>query len=96
MEKERVLTAKERAFILDSVGGTNYYEEEFGEFGFGEKEKLISSIFSKLELTYYLPSGSRYFQFSHFDFSKEEALEALEDLKKFKKIFEEALEGSSY
>lgn len=91
MEKERVLTAKERAFILDSVGNTSYYSDEFGEPSPEERDKLIYSIFKKLELTYYIPSGSKYFQFSHFDFSKEEALEALQDLNKFKEIFEKAI-----
>jgi len=90
--QDRVLTVRERAYILDKIGNTSYYLDEFGHIDTKKEQELIVSIFKKLELTYYIPSGSKYFHLSHFDFSEEEAKEALKDLESFKRIFEEALQ----
>ena len=51
-----VLTIKERAYIIDKIGNTTYYEDEFGKIDKETEEKLIASIFKKLELTYYIPA----------------------------------------
>lgn len=61
MIEERVLTIKERAYIIDKIGGTTYYEDEFGHIDSETEEKIIASIFKKLELTYYLPADSNIF-----------------------------------
>jgi len=53
-----VLTIKERAYIIDKIGGTTYYKDEFGLIDSETEEKLIASIFKKLELTYYIPADS--------------------------------------
>ena len=86
-----ILTVRERAFILDRIGETSYYEDEFGDLDEQKEEELVDSISRKIELTYYLPPGSKYFRLNRFDFSEEEAKEALEDLEEFRRIFEEAL-----
>ena len=51
-----VLTIKERAYIIDKIGGTTYYNDEFGSIDSKTEEKIIASIFKKLELTYYIPA----------------------------------------
>ena len=51
-----VLTIKERAYIIDKIGNTTFYEDEFGKIDKETEEKLIASIFKKLELTYYIPA----------------------------------------
>lgn len=51
-----VLTIKERAYIIDKIGNTTYYEDEFGQIDSETEKKLIASIFKKLELTYYIPA----------------------------------------
>mgnify|MGYP000262331522 CR=1 FL=1 len=89
--EEKVLTAKERAYILDKIGNTSYFEE-FGDLEDIQEKELVVSIFKKLEFTYYIPSGSKYFHLTHFDFSEKEAKEALADLESFKKVFEGALD----
>lgn len=86
-----ILTVKERAFILDKISGTTYYKDEFGHLDKKKEKEIIDSISRKIQLTYYLPPGSKFFRLNHFDFTAEEAKEALEDLERFKKIFEDAL-----
>jgi hypothetical protein len=44
-----VLTQEERAYILDSLTKSSYYEDWFGKLDEGHEEKLIISIFSKLQ-----------------------------------------------
>ena len=51
-----VLTIKERAYIIDKIGGTTFYEDEFGQIDPGTEKEIIASIFKKLELTYYIPN----------------------------------------
>jgi len=51
-----VLTIKERAYIIDKIGGTTFYEDEFGQIDPGTEKEIIASIFKKLELTYYIPA----------------------------------------
>ncbi|MDP2672695.1 MAG: hypothetical protein Q8O84_02700 [Nanoarchaeota archaeon] len=51
-----VLTIKERAYIIDKIGGTTFYEDEFGQIDSETEKEIIASIFKKLELTYYIPS----------------------------------------
>lgn len=51
-----VLTIKERAYIIDKIGGTSFYEDEFGSIDSDSEKKLVASIFKKLELTYYIPA----------------------------------------
>ncbi len=87
-----VLTIKERAYILDKIGGTNFFSEEFGKIGETEEKELVISIFRKLELTYYVPMQSKYFHLKHLNFTEEQAKEALKDLEEFKRMFEQALE----
>lgn len=93
MNEDSVLTIKERAFILDKISGSSYYREEFGLLLPHEERELIAAISKKLELTYYLSPGPKYFYLKQFSFTKEQALEALEDLENFRKIFEEALKN---
>lgn len=62
MIPERVLTIKERAYIIDKIGNTTYYEDEFGPIDSETEEKIILSIFKKLELTYYIPADSNEFR----------------------------------
>ncbi len=58
---QEVLTIKERAYIIDKIGGTTYYEDEFGPIDSETEKNLVLSIFKKLELTYYLPADSNIF-----------------------------------
>ncbi|HLD37935.1 MAG TPA: hypothetical protein VJA20_00665 [Candidatus Nanoarchaeia archaeon] len=51
-----VLTIKERAYIIDKIGGTTYYKDEFGPIDSETEKTIIASIFKKLELTYYIPA----------------------------------------
>ncbi|MEK6817430.1 MAG: hypothetical protein AABX80_01385 [Nanoarchaeota archaeon] len=51
-----VLTIKERAYIIDKIGNTTYYMDEFGSIDKETEEKMIASIFKKIELTYYIPA----------------------------------------
>ena len=51
-----VLTIKERAYIIDKIGNTTYYRDEFGSIDKETEEKMIASIFKKIELTYYIPA----------------------------------------
>mgnify|MGYP001560764426 FL=1 len=51
-----VLTIKERAYIIDKIGNTTYYKDEFGSIDKETEEKMIASIFKKIELTYYIPA----------------------------------------
>ena len=51
-----VLTIKERAYIIDKIGGTTYYEDEFGHIDSETEKEIIVSIFKKLEITYYIPN----------------------------------------
>ncbi|MBS3064798.1 MAG: hypothetical protein J4472_03215 [DPANN group archaeon] len=51
-----VLTIKERAYIIDKIGGTTYYKDEFGPIDSETEKTIIASIFKKLELTYYIPN----------------------------------------
>jgi len=51
-----VLTIKERAYIIDKIGGTTYYKDEFGQIDSETEKEIIASIFKKLELTYYIPN----------------------------------------
>lgn len=55
-----VLTIKERAYILDKISGTTYFDDEFGSIDSETEKKLIASIFKKLELTYYIPAESEF------------------------------------
>ncbi len=87
--EERVLTVKERAFILDKIGNTSFFYDEFGELDAKMEKELVDSIFKKLELTYYLPAGYKYFKLNYSDFSEEEAKKSLENLEVFKKMFED-------
>lgn len=88
---EKILTVKERAYILDKIGGTDFYVEEFGRIDEEEEKVLVVSVFRKLELTYRFPTSSKYFSLKHLNFTEEQAKEALEDLEEFRKMFEEAL-----
>ena len=56
-----VLTIKERAYIIDKIGNTTYYADEFGSVDSETEKKLIASIFKKLELTYYIPADTNEF-----------------------------------
>jgi len=91
MMRSEVLTARERAFIIDKICGSSYYADEFGELSKKKEKELIFSIFKKLELTYYLPIGSKYFQVNKLNFTENEAREALSDLEELKNMFENAL-----
>ena len=51
-----VLTIKERAYIIDKIGGTTFYEDEFEHIDAGTEKEINASIFKKLELTYYIPA----------------------------------------
>ncbi len=93
MEGEKVLTVRERAYILDKIGGTDFFVEEFGQLDEMVEKELVVSIFRKLELTYRFPTSSKYFQLKHLNFTEEQAKEALGDLEEFKQMFEEALEA---
>ncbi|MBI2004085.1 hypothetical protein HYS72_01340 [Candidatus Pacearchaeota archaeon] len=53
-----VLTIKERAYIIDKIGGTTFYEDEFGPIDSKTEKEIIASVFKKLELTYYIPNDS--------------------------------------
>ena len=44
-----VLTNEEKAYILDSLTRSSYYEDWFGKLDEKQEEKLIISIFSKLQ-----------------------------------------------
>ena len=44
-----VLTKEEKAYILDQIGNTSYYVESFGELTAAREEKLILSIFLKIQ-----------------------------------------------
>jgi hypothetical protein len=44
-----VLTQEEKAYILDTLTRSSYYEDWFGELDAKREEKLIISIFSKLQ-----------------------------------------------
>ena len=45
----RMLTREEKAYILDNLTKSSYYEDMFGKLGALEEEKLIVSIFSKIQ-----------------------------------------------
>ncbi len=57
-----VLTIKERVYIIDKIGGTTYYEDEFGPIDSKAEKEIIASIFKKLELTYYIPAENNRFK----------------------------------
>ena len=44
-----VLTQEEKAYILDSLTKSSYYEDWFGDLNAKQEQKLIISIFSKLQ-----------------------------------------------
>lgn len=88
-----VLTVRERAYILDKIGNTDFYLQEFGELSEEAEKDIVVSIFKKLELTYYVPTSSKYFHLKHLNFTEEQAKEALQDLDEFKRMFEEALKN---
>ena len=73
MERREVLTIKERAYILDKIMNTSFFFEEFGLLDPKEEEAIIKSVFKKLEFTYYLQTGYKYFKLNHFDFTEQEA-----------------------
>lgn len=43
------LTRKEKAYILDQIGRASYFEDEFGQLNNLEEERLIRSIFLKMQ-----------------------------------------------
>jgi len=92
MNQEGVLTVRERAYILDKIGNTDYFSEEFGELDRVREEEMVVSIFRKLELTYYVPTNSKYFHLKHLNFTADQAKEAIKDLENFKQLFEDALQ----
>lgn len=79
MNGRRVLTAKERAYILDKISNTSFYQDEFGALEPDKEQALIISIFQKLEVTYYIPPTQNVFEIKSFDVEKE-AKKVLEDL----------------
>lgn len=44
-----VLTREEKAYILDALTKSSYYEDWFGKLDEKQEEKMIISIFSKLQ-----------------------------------------------
>ncbi len=44
-----VLTQEEKAYIMDSLTKSSYYEDWFGKLDEMREKKLIISIFSKLQ-----------------------------------------------
>ena len=50
IEREtRFLSSKERAYILDKISNSSYYSETFGELSAKDEERLIISIFTKIQ-----------------------------------------------
>ncbi|HJX50627.1 MAG TPA: hypothetical protein VJ438_04140 [Candidatus Nanoarchaeia archaeon] len=47
--QKKGLTDKEKAYLLDKIVNTSYYFEQFGELDSKTEEKLIVSIFLKLQ-----------------------------------------------
>ena len=45
----KVLTPEEKAYILDSLTKSSYYQDLFGRLDAIQEERLIVSIFSKLQ-----------------------------------------------
>lgn len=48
-EQTELLTPGERAYLLDKIGNCSYYAEQFGELDAWSEERLIVSIFLKLQ-----------------------------------------------
>jgi hypothetical protein len=45
----KVLTPEEKAYIIDNLTNSSYYQDLFGNLDAKSEEKLIISIFSKLQ-----------------------------------------------
>lgn len=44
-----LLNRKERAYILDQLTNSSFYQDEFGSLDSREEERLIISIFGKIQ-----------------------------------------------
>lgn len=49
VEKISLLDDRERAYLLDKISNSSFYVEKFGELDFKSEEKMIISIFLKLQ-----------------------------------------------
>ncbi len=47
--KKRLLTRKERAYIIQRISNLNTYKEEFGKLSKKEEGNLINSIIGKIQ-----------------------------------------------
>lgn len=45
----RKLTPQERAYILDKISGASFYADQFGELSYKEEQKIIISIYNKIQ-----------------------------------------------
>lgn len=43
------LSLRERAYVLDSISHSSFYADEFGELNSKDEERLIVSIFNKMQ-----------------------------------------------
>ena len=48
-KKTRLLTRKERAYIIEKISSVKCYTEEFGKITKKQEDKLILSIISKIQ-----------------------------------------------
>ena len=48
-DRARLLDRREQAYILDKISGSSFYIDEFGELSPQQEEKLIVSIFGKIQ-----------------------------------------------
>jgi len=48
-ERAKLLSEKERAYILDKICNASFYIDQFGEISSGEERQLIISIFGKIQ-----------------------------------------------
>jgi|TARA_Y100000310_G_scaffold140092_1_gene139436 hypothetical protein len=47
--KAKLLSEKERAYILDKISNASFYRDQFGEINSIEERELIISIFGKIQ-----------------------------------------------
>lgn len=49
VEQMEFLTPQERAYLLDKISNSSFYVEKFGGLDFKSEERMIVSIFLKLQ-----------------------------------------------
>jgi len=59
VEKRRLLSRKERTYILDKILHLNYFKESFGSLSKKEEEKIIHSITRKIQAPQDFPMDSK-------------------------------------